>query len=174
MGVILNPELQTAMTDDHKDQQQHQQQHCSQPMTDDSKADSEAQGIHIHSEDMDTQDYKPIELHKFGHMTLDEAHLSTLGVACQSPAALKQLLDSGFLEVLCQGLYEFCSRELLRLGTSSFISEARPMTDAGKSSNINQCSDSPSRHDAHNSSPHGTSPQRVSHNSYSSDSRQGI
>ena len=43
-------------------------------------------------------------------LAIDESRLLTLGVACQSPECVNRLLDSGFPAVLCQALFEFCTR----------------------------------------------------------------
>ena len=119
-----------AVTDDHKDSQQQSQQ-AQEPMTDDLKADS-ARLANTNRSHHSTMAIPPVLLQEFTHLILDESHLSTLATTCQSEDALQQLLDAGFVAVLCQGVYEFCSRELLRhSGCLPTVSE--PVPDSVKS-----------------------------------------
>ena len=46
-------------------------------------------------------------------LVVDETRLMTVAVACQSPDSLQRLLDSGLVAVLCQGLFEFCTHQIL-------------------------------------------------------------
>ena len=112
MGIVVSLDLSTAaITDDNKEDQQHQQG----ALTDDSKAEADSEARQAWAIWNDgAPAYQPTSVQDFGHMILDDLHLSTLAVVCQSPEALKQLLGSGFVAVLCQGLFEFCTREMLR------------------------------------------------------------
>lgn len=105
MGVIIYRGMES-FTDDHKDIQHHLG-----PLTDDLKADTEA-ARGITESRMSDLDYPPCILPDINHMMLEELHLFTLARACQSPAALRQLLNSGFVLALCQGLFEVSSREM--------------------------------------------------------------
>ena len=66
-------------------------------------------------------------------MTLDQSHLSTLAMASQSPEALQRLLDTGFLAVLCQSVFDFCTHEMSKYVESLMGSNRESMTDASKS-----------------------------------------
>ena len=114
MGIVVSLDLSTAaVTDDNKED--HQQG----ALTDDSKAEADSEARHAWAVWNDgSPAYQPTGVQDFGHMILDDLHLSTLAVACQSPDALNQLLGSGFVAVLCQGLFEFCTREMLRCSDS--------------------------------------------------------
>lgn len=118
MGIMVRADISRTelYTDDHKDSQQNQ------PLTDDVK---EARGgTNIAIDGLETTsstnasasngetDYQPFVLQELRRICLRESYLSTLAVACQSPLALQQLLESGFIAMLCQGLYEVGSREL--------------------------------------------------------------
>ncbi len=117
MGVVTNMDFTNAcVTDDLKDSQAHQE-----AMTDDSKANTDP--VTYQLQEGEAGAYQPIMMREFGHMVLDEPRLSLLGSACQSPQALKHLLDSEFVAVLCQGLYEFCIHEMSRFGEPVVISE---------------------------------------------------
>ena len=166
MGIVINVEI-SAITDDHKDTQQ-------TAMTDDSKADNEARarqpisteesrsvGLSQPLGNRTEPSFQPLVLQEFGHMILDEAHLSTLAVACQSPEALRLLLDSGFVGVLCQGIYEFCTREMLRY--SDTIVHPEVFTDAVKSGGSGSASPR---------SPSCGGSTRVSSSSHEADSRR--
>ena len=130
MGIVVSLDLSTAaITDDNKEDQQHQQG----ALTDDSKAEADSEARQAWAVWNDgAPAYQPTGVQDFGHMILDDLHLSTLAVACQSPGALKQLLGSGFVAVLCQGLFEFCTREMLRC-SDSLGSYPEGFTDSSKS-----------------------------------------
>ncbi|ELT93547.1 hypothetical protein CAPTEDRAFT_223860 [Capitella teleta] len=101
--------LPVAITDDHKDQA---------ALTDDHKAD----------------DPSALSLHlELSSSALSESHLSMLAVTCQSPEALRLLLDSGFVAVLCQAIYEFCLAqvEALRSPSSSSSSSSSSPDESG-------------------------------------------
>ena len=135
MGIIINMDINASIPDDHKDSSSTQYQHHQEQesMTDDSKeasgALSQPMGAAASGHMIDNV---PMVLQEFGHMVLDESHLTTLAIACQSQAAMNQLLDCGFPAVLAQGLFEFCSREILRYSDSMNQAEAFP--DLSKSS----------------------------------------
>ncbi len=65
-----------------------------------------------------------------------QVHLGTLATGCQSPAALQQLMDSGFLTLLATALCEFCNAEMLKHSDS--LSHPEVFTDAAKSRQLNQ------------------------------------
>ena len=126
MGIVISVDFSHAcVTDDHKDSQAHQRQEA---MTDDLKATTEA--AHQMTASIG-QGLQPVLLQDFSHMMLDESHLSTLAMACQSPVSLRQLVGSNFLAVLCQGLYEFCIQEMAKYGEPVITSEM--FTDRGQS-----------------------------------------
>jgi hypothetical protein len=85
-------------TDDIKDSQQNQ------PLTDDVKADSGASSGHRIS----------FSYNSFIN-SLDESRLLTLSVACQSPFAMCQLIDSGVVSGLCSLLCASAQRKLCNL-----------------------------------------------------------
>ncbi len=152
IGIVINVDFSIALTDDHKDSSsQYQQQQQHESMTDDSK---EASGF-------TARDSLPIGVQEFGHMILDETHLSTLAVVCQSAESLRQLLLSGFPAVLCQGLYEFCTHEAQRYSDS--LSHLEVFPDAAKGSNPTSAGSSPH-------SPRQTPAGRTRNNSESSQS----
>lgn len=123
MGIVIFGGMES-YTDDHKDSQ-----HSLGPLTDDLKADPEARSL---SESRTpTLDYRPYILQDISHLVLEESHLFTLALACQSPAALRQLLESGFVMMLCQGLYEVSSREL-RQHEEPMVVLSEASTDAVK------------------------------------------
>lgn len=127
MGVIVNGEVSmtASVCDDRKDGGLHQE--C---LTDDSK---EANSIQ-RQQSMDTSSpVVDLPVPGFRHIVLEEAHLSTLSLACKSPVAIKQLLDSGFPAVLAQGLFEFCSKVMSHL-TDGFVN-LEGLTDTSKTMN---------------------------------------
>ena len=136
MGIAVNLELTGAITDDHKEEQ------LEEPLTDDTKADNEArsrQGDTVRAADPST--LQAFLLQDLNHMMVDEAHLMTLAMACQSPDSLRRLLDSGFVAVLCQGLFEFCTREILMF--SDTLTHPDAYTDASKSGSASASPRSP-------------------------------
>lgn len=50
----------------------------------------------------------------WGHLVIDEVHLTTLALASQSPEAVERLINSGFLMRLADSLSDFCNHEILR------------------------------------------------------------
>ncbi|XP_052766452.1 baculoviral IAP repeat-containing protein 6-like isoform X2 [Mya arenaria] len=118
MGIVITPEygLTASISDDRKDSS-----HYQDSMTDDSKEANSARAQNGNDEDIEAIDIEssnPVILQDFGHMCLDEAHLRTLALACQSSLATKQLLESGFPAVLAQGLFEFCNRVISNFADS--------------------------------------------------------
>ena len=69
-------------------------------------------GIHQTSASIDGYVQFPVE--EFAHVMLDEAHLSTLAVACQSETSTDRILESAFPAILAQALAEFCTQEIMR------------------------------------------------------------
>ena len=62
---------------------------------------------------------------------LDEAHLSTLSVTCQSETSTDRILGSGFPAILAQALAEFCTQEIIRNQNSGQL-PSPGLTDASK------------------------------------------
>lgn len=107
-------------TDDAKDSEQNQ------PLTDDVKADSGVTGSR-----------RATSLHStsFNVNTLNECQLSTLAVSCQSPVALRRLIDTGIVSSLCAGLCAASQRKLCTVFDMEPLvstSESFVSTDAGK------------------------------------------
>lgn len=136
-----NMALGMVMTDDHKDSTQ---QHFRQPepnresMTDDSKEASNAMSESGVALDVGNIDSPLDSSFQLSQLCLGEPRLLTLGMACQSPQALQMLLNSGLPMILCQGLFEFCTREMIR-HNATVGSSMEGMTDACKSAGV--CSD---------------------------------
>lgn len=127
MGIVITPEfgLTASISDDRKDSS-----HYHDLMTDDSKEASSARGV---SEEAQEDSSTPVILHDIRHMCLDEVHLQTLAVACQSHLATKQLLESGFPAKLARGLFEFCNRVISNFADS--WSQPEGISDSCKSMN---------------------------------------
>ena len=121
---INNPNGMTApISDDSKDS------HLShESMTDDSKGLS---GFQSQPREESGREIPPIFLQGFEQIQLEESKLSILALACKSPVAVHQLLDSGFPTVLAQGMFEFCSKVM------NHFSDANTdgMTDVSKTMN---------------------------------------
>ena len=145
MGVVVQLDMNAALTDDHKDSRHFQPVLLSHEcMTDDSK---EATGAVAASQSSHL-------LHlTLTNLNLDESHLSTLAVACQSPQALQQLLGYGFPAILCQGLYEFCMRESATHHPDHLMDLH---TESGKSTSGQGCSGSSSPSQTYSDSRHRT------------------
>ncbi|XP_053375851.1 baculoviral IAP repeat-containing protein 6-like isoform X2 [Mercenaria mercenaria] len=124
MGIVITPEygLTASIPDDRKDTTLYHDL-----MTDDSKEANSALGQSIEN----TEPPAPVILQEFKHMCLDENHLFTLALACQSSLATKQLLESGFPAVLAQGLFEFCNRVISNFADS--WSQPEGISDSCKS-----------------------------------------
>jgi baculoviral IAP repeat-containing protein 6 len=101
IGIVRVSDGTDTDTDDVKGGTQQQR---NEPLTDDVKADSGTAGGSSRSRQSfvsltrGAADIRPMA------MNLDNAHLLTLSVVCQSPAALQQLIDSDMIATLCAGL----------------------------------------------------------------------
>lgn len=128
MGIMLNPDnsMTASISDDCKDSSQ---QHHNASLTDDSKEAQTSQQGAVGNGIPDSL----ITLHDFSHMMLDRSHLSTLAITCQSPGAVRQLLDSNFPSILAQGLFEFCNHEIACFAES--LTNPESLTDANNSMN---------------------------------------
>lgn len=126
IGIMITPEfgLTASIPDDRKDGSRYHSL-----MTDDSK---EASSALAESEENGEQAGLTI-LQEIKHLCLDERHLFTLALACQSPLATRQLLESGFPAVLAQGLFEFCNRVISNFADS--WSQPEGISDSCKSMN---------------------------------------
>ena len=156
--VATNMTLAMAMTDDHKDstQQQYRQPagaHSRESMTDDSKEASNAMSESGVAPDLSSMDSSSASSLELSQVCLDEPRLLTLATACQSPQALQMLLSSGLPIILCQGLFEFCTREMIRHNSSVIGSHLDGLTDACKSAGVSS--------GASGSSSLGTSPPHI-------------
>ncbi|KAJ9600172.1 hypothetical protein L9F63_009506, partial [Diploptera punctata] len=69
-----------------------------------------------------------IDLHR---MRLSECQLMTVAMACQSPPAIHQLLDSGLPTLLTHGILEFCNREQ-NIGQNNHKYSDRSHSSSGK------------------------------------------
>jgi len=131
MGIVITPEfgLTASISDDRKDSS-----HYHDMMTDDSKEDARSaldQETHLAPGPDDAE--TPVIVPDSQHMRLDESHLQTLAVACQSHLATKQLLESGFPAKLARGLFEFCNRVISNFADS--WSQPEGISDSCKSMN---------------------------------------
>ncbi|XP_064622207.1 baculoviral IAP repeat-containing protein 6-like isoform X2 [Lineus longissimus] len=110
MGIIMPAGSGAAanIPDDSKEPLQNQS------MTDDSKEANSAFSP--------GPDSPPMQ--EVGPIILDEQHLSTLSIACQSDTAISQLLDSGFPAMLSQGLFEFCNKQIWYSGDGDGVADA--------------------------------------------------
>lgn len=131
MGIVITPEfgLTASISDDRKDSS-----HYHDMMTDDSKEASSARGAQGFSVEEEAEDPSPTSVVQDNrHLCLDEAHLQTLAVACQSQLATKQLLESGFPAKLARGLFEFCNKVISNFADS--WSQPEGISDLCKSMN---------------------------------------
>ncbi|XP_021713190.1 baculoviral IAP repeat-containing protein 6 isoform X2 [Aedes aegypti] len=96
MGVLvpnLSTDLTASISDDRKDGE------C---ITDD-----------IKQEESDAAEwYSHLVIEDLSRLNLSKAHLSTISMACQSPLAVQQLIDSGLPNLLTSVILEFCHRAL--------------------------------------------------------------
>ncbi|XP_062534016.1 baculoviral IAP repeat-containing protein 6 isoform X2 [Armigeres subalbatus] len=96
MGVLvpnLSTDLTASISDDRKDGE------C---ITDD-----------IKQEESDAAEwYSHLVIEDLTRLHLSKAHLSTISMACQSPLAVQQLIDSGLPNLLTSVILEFCHRAL--------------------------------------------------------------
>jgi hypothetical protein len=96
-------------------------------MTDDSKEANSALGESEETSEPSANNGRQ----GFKNLHLDNSHLSTLALACQSTLATKQLLESGFPAVLAQGLFEICNRVISNFSDS--WSQPEGISDSCKS-----------------------------------------
>jgi len=75
--------------------------HQNQPLTDDIKADSAATGSR-----------QTMSLGSFSVNALNESQMSMLATCCQSPSAMRRLIDTGVVSALCSGLCLASQRKL--------------------------------------------------------------
>lgn len=129
MGIVSDSNDLAADTDDVKGC------HRSQPLTDDIKADGVSGRLQQSS---------------LAVMSLHSAQLATLAVSCQSPMALRKLIDSGIVSALCNSLYSTCRHKLNdALNATLLVSESEAsMSDAARSGASAQ-TDDPSVSDMH-------------------------
>jgi len=125
MGIVSDSsdsDTVAADTDDVKGS------HRNQPLTDDVKADGT--GGRLRQSTLSV-------------MPLHSAQLSTLAVACQSPLALRKLIDSGIVSALCNSLYVTCHQKLnSALNAALLVSESETVTsDAARSAATSQTDD---------------------------------
>ncbi|XP_062702655.1 baculoviral IAP repeat-containing protein 6 isoform X3 [Aedes albopictus] len=96
MGVLvpnLSTDLTASISDDRKDGE------C---ITDD-----------IKQEESDAAEwYSHLVIEDISRLNLSKAHLATISMACQSPLAVQQLIDSGLPNLLTSVILEFCHRTL--------------------------------------------------------------
>ena len=102
-------------------------------ITDDSKADSEASegGQPITDEQAAASRPRSPKLNSINNINLDSSRLTTLAVTSQSPAALTRLVESGFVQLVCGAVHDFCAKQLACYVKS--IVGAEGLTDASKS-----------------------------------------
>lgn len=128
MGIVSDSSDTVADTDDVKGCQRNQ------PLTDDVKADGASGRLRQST---------------LAAMPLHSAQLATLAVSCQSPLALRKLIDSGIVSALCNSLYVTCHQKLNdALNAALLVSESETATsDAVRSGT--SAHDDPSESDMH-------------------------
>jgi len=127
MGVVSDVADTVASTDDVKGCQRNQ------PLTDDVKADSVG---------------STLRQSVLAAMPLHSAQLATLAVACQSPLALRQLIDSGIVSALCDSLFATCQQKLNdALNSNLLVSDTE--TDAARCGTTSSQADDPPVSDKH-------------------------
>lgn len=103
MGVLvpnLSTDLTASISDDRKDGE------C---ITDD-----------IKQEESDTAEwYSHLVIEDLSRLNLSRCQLSTISMACQSPLAVQQLIDSGLPNLLTSVILEFCHRALNNVNAQS-------------------------------------------------------
>ncbi|PSN56888.1 hypothetical protein C0J52_00682 [Blattella germanica] len=107
MGVLV-PNLAThhnaSISDDRKD---HELDELYASISDDSK-----EMVIGNEQSTDGGEwYNHLMIQDLHRMRLSECQLMTVAMACQSPPAIHQLLDSGLPTLLTHGILEFCNRE---------------------------------------------------------------
>ena len=129
--MIFKPLLYVA--DDNKDAQEHAVRHSEDNatgLTDDTKGAAANQQQQQQTGPV-IDGYVQFPIEEFAHVMLDEAHLATLAVACQSETSTNRILSSGFPAILAQALAEFCAQEIIRNQTLGQI-PSPGLTDASK------------------------------------------
>ena len=129
MGIVSDSSDTVASTDDVKGS------HRNEPLTDDVKADG-ASGR--------------MRQTMLAVMPLHSAQLATLALSCQSPLALRKLIDSGIVFALCNSLYTTCRQKLNEaLSAALLVSESdTAASDAARTGTSSQA-DEPSVSDMH-------------------------
>ena len=101
-------------------------------ITDDSKADSEANERQpITDEQAAATRPRSPRLNTIDNINLDSSRLATLAMTSQSPEALLRLERSGFVHLVCQAVQDFCARQLA--SHMECLLGAERFTDASKS-----------------------------------------
>ena len=118
MGIMTDNGDTVADTDDVKGC------HRNQPLTDDVKADGASGRLRQST---------------LAVMPLHSAQLATLAVSCQSPLALRKLIDSGIVSALCNSLYITFHQKLNdALNAALLVSESETaVADAATNSQVN-------------------------------------
>lgn len=106
MGVLvpnMSTDVDASISDDRKDPES---------MTDD-----------IKQEESDTAEwYSHLVIEDITRLSLSSSNLHTIAMACQSPLAIQQLLDSGLPRLLISIILEFCFRTLTSDDNSDMMS----------------------------------------------------
>uniref|UniRef100_A0A1Q3FEM5 Dual E2 ubiquitin-conjugating enzyme/E3 ubiquitin-protein ligase BIRC6 n=1 Tax=Culex tarsalis TaxID=7177 RepID=A0A1Q3FEM5_CULTA len=115
MGVLvpnLSTDLTASISDDRKDGE------C---ITDD-----------IKQEESDAAEwYSHLVIEDLSRLNLSRCQLSTISMACQSPLAVQQLIDSGLPNLLTSVILEFCHRALNNVNSQT---QAKPKPASARSS----------------------------------------
>lgn len=129
MGIVSDGSETTASTDDVKGSR------CNQPLTDDVKADGASSRL---------------RQTMLAVMPLHSAQLATLALSCQSPLALRKLIDSGIVSALCDSLYATCQQKLSdALNAALLVSESDTATPEAAQTGTKSQADEPSVSDMH-------------------------
>lgn len=132
MGVLvpnMSTDVDASISDDRKDPES---------MTDD-----------IKQEESDTAEwYSHLVIEDITRLSLSSSNLNTIAMACQSPLAIQQLLDSGLPRLLISIILEFCFRTLTSDDNSDMMSvdlndeQTTCLTDSDKAENSHRnCGD---------------------------------
>jgi len=129
MGVtpdlIPDTVASAADTDDVKGSHQQQQQ----PLTDDIKADTSAAAA---AASLQSNVFRSTSSSYQCTVPLHEAQLLTLATVCQSPVALRMLIDSGVISTLCTALRVTASHRLCETLDTEALASGNLATDAVK------------------------------------------
>jgi len=126
MGIVSDT---VASTDDVKGS------HRNQPLTDDVKADDASSRL---------------RQTMLAVMPLHSAQLATLALSCQSPLALRKLIDSGIVSALCNSLYATCRQKLNEaLNAALLVSDSEAATSDAVRSGTSSQADEPAVSDVH-------------------------